>query len=101
MKKINIEYSNLVNKYIKLFQEKQDMEFDFWYELYNSIVFGDYCFKFSDIIFDLTTDQPKHRILDWFNVQLEKSEKKESYEFYSTYCKKLNKDERDTDTEPS
>ncbi len=73
--KINTAYAKCCNDYIKLFCEKQGIEFDFWIadkvgEIASFI--QQYYFTLSDIIFDLNTDQPKGLILEYqdYNVSV-------------------------------
>ncbi len=61
-------YDFVCNEYIKLFCEKQKIDFDGWIsdEIGGIAAFiSEYYFSMSDIVFDLHTNQPVNLILDW------------------------------------
>lgn len=61
-------YNKVVDDYIQLFSNKQEIEFEFWVgDVVGGIAsFGDiYFFSFSDILYDINTNQPKELILQW------------------------------------
>lgn len=79
-----------VAKIIKAFEKKQDMELQFWVsdDVTGVACFGDVLyFNLSDICFDIFTNQPKHRIVDWLECCLE-NEKYQNLN-YQTFCKTL------------
>lgn len=67
--KVTKKLHELVQKYIDYFAKKQDIEFNGWLvdEILDVAMFGDYFLNFSDIKFDVETDQPKGQILEWQN----------------------------------
>ena len=60
-------YDLICNTCIERFCRKQDFTFSHWSgEVGGVACFNNfYCFNLSDIILDLTTNQPKHQILKW------------------------------------
>ena len=98
MKKLNkmsndelqTQYENVCNEYVRRFCEKQDMEFDGWVGNEVGGIAGfasQYFFNMSDIILDMSTNQPVGFILDWqsdgvdFNLFKDKTE----YINYNSY----------------
>jgi hypothetical protein len=98
MKKLNkmsneelqTQYENVCNEYVRRFCEKQDIEFDGWIsdEVGGIASFiSQYFFNMSDIILDISTNQPVGFILDWqsdgvdFNLLKDKTE----YINYNSY----------------
>jgi hypothetical protein len=90
LKKLKNQYDNVCNEYVRRFCEKQKIDFDGW--------IGDeaggiasficqYFFNMSDIILDITTNQPAGFILDWqsdgvdYNLLKDKTE----YINYNSY----------------
>jgi hypothetical protein len=76
MKKLNkmsneelkTQYENVCNEYVRRFCEKQEIDFDGWVgdEVGGIASFiHQYFFNMSDIILDITTNQPVGFILDW------------------------------------
>ena len=74
-KRENIEerYNNIVSEYIKLFEEKHDLELDFWIsdQIGTVAQFGDYYFDFQDILFDINNDLEEDLIIEWYDYVLE------------------------------
>lgn len=88
----DFEYS--VSKYIHAFELKQDLSFEFWIadRIGEVATFGDiFIFDFSDIRFDIDTDQPKDNILKWNDIQMDLHEKKKQTFNYSSWCMGLRK----------
>lgn len=83
LEETNKKYESACNEYIRLFCEKQGVDFEFWIsdKIGETACFGDYCFNLSDIIFDINTDQPKGLILEWWDCILEE----DSYINYEHY----------------
>ena len=79
------DYNKSVNLYIKAFEEKHDIEFDYWVaDIIGSIaMFGDYFFDFLDIKYDIDNFIEEKEIFNWYNFILD-SEKKVNY---SSWCK--------------
>ena len=61
------EYEACATKYVDRFCKKQGMEFDYWAsDIIGGIAcFGDYCFNYHDIVWDINSKQPKGLILKW------------------------------------
>lgn len=72
-------YNKAVSAYIKAFCKKQDLQFDFWVcdDPGTVAFFGDYCFNFDDIRFDLDTEQKKNLILRWHDWRVDRGLKEE------------------------
>ncbi len=65
---LQTQYENVCNEYIRRFCEKQEIDFDGWVgdEVGGIASFiHQYFFNMSDIILDITTNQPVGFILDW------------------------------------
>lgn len=72
--KLHLDYCKICNDFITLFEKKQDIEFDFWIgdEVGGLASFAShYFFNLSDIILDITTNQPKGKILKWQDEDLD------------------------------
>lgn len=66
--KLHLDYCKICNDFIAAFEEKQDIEFDGWVANEVGCIASfalQYFFNLSDIILDLTTNQPKGKILSW------------------------------------
>ncbi len=87
---LKTRYEAVCLEYIKLFCEKQEVEFDGWVgdEIGGvaSFVFV-YYFHLSDIILDIHTNQPKGLILSWQNddVDFNSSTKDTKHINYKSY----------------
>lgn len=68
-----MDYEDACNNYIKAFCEKHEIDFDFWVSDIPGTVafFGDYSFSFTDIVWDINSNQPKENIFEWFEFYLE------------------------------
>jgi hypothetical protein len=67
LEKLNVKYLKIKLKYLKLFCEKQNIEFTDCYFIGNNIIsiFDQYYFSLEDIILDLESDQKPGMILTW------------------------------------
>ena len=64
----------IMKKYIKVFEKKHDMYFEFAIndDYLGILSFGDiYYINASDLVYDIDNDLPKSLILDWMNDNLE------------------------------
>lgn len=59
--------------YIRAFEIKHDGEFDICDgdDLMGILIFGDYAFNISDIVFDIENNLPENLIFDWFNDMID------------------------------
>jgi hypothetical protein len=76
IKKLKTDYDIICHTFVEKFAKKHDIEFDYWIgdEIGGIASFIDqYFFNISDIILDLTTNQPKYSILIWQEDELEQS----------------------------
>ena len=82
---LSLEYNNLCNEYVHLFQIKQDYEFCGWIGGVGGIAdfIGEYFFNIDDIMYDMNNKCKKGLIFEWQNYNLDN----ESRINYSSYCK--------------
>lgn len=81
MIKLKNDYEKACNNYVKSFCEKQDMEFYGWVD--NKVgeiaLCNDFYFNLFDIVWDINSNQPKYRIIDWYYEVMEYPEKSINY----------------------
>ena len=88
-KKINElkeHYEVVVSEYIRKFCNKQEVSFEFWVanEIGGVACFGDdLCFNFTDIVWDINSNQPKNQIIDWIYESIDNPERSINYFSYS------------------
>ena len=89
---IKDRYEAVCLEYIKLFCEKQEVDFDGWVGdeiggVASFVFVGEYYFHLSDIILDIDTNQPKGLILNWQNegVDFNKLTKDTKHINYKSY----------------
>ena len=84
-------YENSVNAYIKDFERKFEIKFDFWVgdTVGEVCSFGDYTFNFSDIKYVIDNDISFKWLIDWYDYAVEYQK---CYYNLNSYCK-LRKDE--------
>ena len=65
---IEVRYNRAINDFIRIFEEKQGLEFTMWAndEVGSIAFFNDYAFDFTDIKFDLLTNQKKGLIIEYY-----------------------------------
>lgn len=86
MREIIAQYENNCNHLVKLFAEKQGLDFDFWV---SDIIGGvasfswHYFFTIDDIVIDLKTKQEKGLILEWHESGIENNPLKINYYSYT------------------
>lgn len=86
IKRLRKKYEFIVNEYIKIFCNKQDLIFEFWIgdKIGGTGCFGDILyFNFQDIIWDINTHQPKGQIVNWMYESIDNPEKTINYFSYS------------------
>lgn len=71
------EYNKIVEKYLEIFYEKHGLELEYWVQDNPGTIgqFGDYFFGFDDIRYDIDNNIPKDRLIEWYDFNLEYSEK--------------------------
>jgi len=73
--KLKKTYFSVCNKYLKAFCEKQDFEFDenAWVneDIGGVAMINDMFLNFSDIVWDVNSEQPKGMITEWYYMCLE------------------------------
>ena len=67
--KLQQQYHKIVNKYIRKFEKKQGMYFEYWVADRKGEVacFGDFFFEFSELRFDIDNNITVGKIIDWHN----------------------------------
>ncbi len=86
MKKIEIEYKRVVDKYIFKFEKKHGYEFTYWVS--NNVgevacFIDQYFFNFDDIRYDINNKIPKGLIFKWQDYCVEKAFEKTTVNFKS------------------
>lgn len=86
MENLKKQFQAISQKYIQAFEKKQGMHFEFWVadRVGEIACFGDIFISLSDIRYDIDTDQPKGKILKWYDYRLEDNDS--SINYYN-YCK--------------
>ena len=75
-------YETNCNEYINRFCKKQELDFEYWV--------GDvYFFNFTDIVWDINSNQPKRLILDWLEDCLDEQKTAIGIINYFSYSKGL------------
>lgn len=84
IKKLKKRYDNICNTYVKVFCEKQEMDFEGWVgDTVGSIACcNDFFFDLSDIILDIDTNQEQGYIINWYYDNLETEDKNINYYSY-------------------
>ena len=81
------QYDKIAEEYVKLFCEKQDLEFEFWVGRIGESAYFTSCHSFtlSQIMYDIENKCEKGLILQWSNDMIENHEEKGfiNYESYS------------------
>ena len=66
LEELKSRHEETISQYIKVFCEKQELDFEFWVGDQTVAHFGDnYFFNFMDIKYDIDTNQPKGLIMEW------------------------------------
>lgn len=87
-KTLKQKYEDVCNEYVQEFCKKQGMSFEFWVDAVGGILLCSDCYlNFTDIVWDINSNQPKGRIIDWYNEVLEQHPNETVN--YFTYCKQL------------
>ena len=78
-------YNSICDEWLKLFSEKQELEFVYWIgdTVGEIAVFGDFYFNMSDIIYDINNNSPKGEIIDWYYDNLNDEGRYINYYSYS------------------
>ena len=65
--KIREKLDDILKEYIRLFEEKHEVFFDYAVgdDLMGLLCFGDYLFTTKDVIYDIDNDLPKNLIFQW------------------------------------
>ncbi|MCP4665130.1 MAG: hypothetical protein GY849_02095 [Deltaproteobacteria bacterium] len=92
LKPLKPEYENIVSRYIKRFEKKHGLCFDWWIaeKVGNTAIFGDYDFSFDEIRFDIDTKQPFHKILNYYDYRVEQGNDTITFQGYCEFLKTFN-----------
>jgi hypothetical protein len=84
IKKLKKQYDNICNTYVKIFCEKQDMDFEGWVgnDVGSIACCNDFFFDLHDIILDIDTNQEEGYIINWYYDNLEIEDKNINYYSY-------------------
>ena len=88
-----LKYETICIELALEFAKKQNLDLDFWVaDIIGDLASfsGEYCFNMSDIVYDIKTNQPKYKIIEWQNYIVENYLKDNSKDYkinYSSYCK--------------
>lgn len=82
------KYTKIVHEYIKAFEEKQNIDFDYWIEENEIAEFSSYPFNFSDIKYDIDNNISEGKIIEWHYDVLE-NYKTLGFINYKSFCKGL------------
>ncbi len=84
-KKLQNDYESVANAYLAEFCEKQELQFESWVgDIVGGIaMFGDYYFDFSDIVWDINSNQPPNTIFAWYEENLQIPDKSINYFSYT------------------
>lgn len=65
--KLRDKLDNILKEYIRLFEEKHEVFFDYAIrdDLTGVLCFGEYLFAVGDVIYDIDNDLPKNLIFQW------------------------------------
>lgn len=86
--KLQKNYEKACMAYIREFEEKHNMSMEFWIadRIGEWAMFGDVALQFSDIVYDIDTQQPRRYIWDWHYDNLKYPNNNINYH---SYCKGL------------
>lgn len=87
--KIMDQYESAVMTYVLAFCAKHEIDFDGWIgnRIGEIALFNDYFMNFSDLKYDIDSQQPKERIWKWYDISLEHAYNDEKTMNFEVYCK--------------
>jgi len=73
LQKLKAQYEAICEKYIEIFCEKQGCNFEFWISdiIGGTAYCSDYYLDFTDIVFDINSEQEKGLIFEWYKHTIE------------------------------
>ena len=91
-KKLKRNLEKAVKDYIRAFEKKQEVHFDYAVadDILGVLCFGDLSIDLEDIIYDINSKQPPERIIEWIDYSFGEAIKNRPYMNYKNWCK-LNK----------
>lgn len=89
MSSLKQRFEDICTEYIKAFCKKQEMEFNGWVgDSVGEVAYiEDYYLNFDDIRLDVDANQPKGKMLDWYNQEMEARFTDSQGMNYRTYVK--------------
>jgi len=89
IERLKQDLEDAISVYVAIFCKKHDLSFEGWAGDKSGEIgqFGDYYFDFSQIRYDLETDQPKDNLIKWYDYSLELAMQQKTFMNYETWCK--------------
>ena len=90
MKELKKRLEKSILEYIKFFEKKHKVEFDYWVadRTGEIAVFGDYFLNFGDIRLDLENDVSERIMFEWYDLSLNAALIEKEFPNYQTYLKR-------------
>lgn len=84
-KKLNKKYEAVCNEYVDIFCKKQGLKNEGWVDdlVGGTAICSDFYFALQDMVWDVNSGQPKGRIIDWYNDNIEDHENSINYYSYT------------------
>ena len=84
-KELKENYESCCNEYLQRFCDKQEMTNEGWVvnQVGGVALCSDFYFNFTDIVWDINSEQPKGQIIDWYYENLDNIEKAINYYSYT------------------
>lgn len=73
MSELRKKLENILYQYIDLFEKKHDIFYDgaAGDDILGILLFGDYFFNITDIVYDIDNNLPEGMIFEWYNMNVE------------------------------
>lgn len=91
-KELITQYEKYCNEILKAFCEKQEMNNEGWVgeQIGGIAMCSDFFFNFLDIVWDLNSEQPKGKIIEWYDTTLDAVMGEKAMINYVNFCKQIN-----------
>jgi len=82
-------YEFVCNEYVQKFCDKQELTNKGWVnnDVGTTAMCSDFYFNLTDIVFDIDSNQPKWRILDWYGNSFQECQNGDKFINYENYTK--------------